>query len=61
MNRIFGGPRESEGVGGFVEAMARQKNKSNKEIEEEFFKNVRPSSEAVCDRGRNRSDRDVPG
>jgi hypothetical protein len=48
-------------VGGFVEAMARQENKSNKEIEEEFFKNVRPSSEAVCDRGRNRSDRDVPG
>jgi hypothetical protein len=48
-------------VGGFVEAMARQENKSNKEIEEEFFKKVRPSSEAVCDRGRNRSDRDVPG
>jgi len=37
-------------VAGFVEAMARQENKSNKEIEEEFFKNVRPSSEAVCDR-----------
>jgi hypothetical protein len=29
---------ESEGVGGFVEAMARHENKSKKEIEKEFFK-----------------------
>jgi NAD(P)-dependent dehydrogenase (short-subunit alcohol dehydrogenase family) len=38
------GRRESEGVGGLFEAMARQENKSNKEIEKEFFRNVRPSS-----------------
>ena len=50
-NSILAGPTESEGVGGFVEAVERQENKSKKEIEKEFFKNVRPSSEAVCDRG----------
>jgi len=44
VNSILAGPTESEGVGGFVEAMARQENKSKAEIEKEFFKNVRPSS-----------------
>jgi hypothetical protein len=29
---------ESEGVGFFVEAMARQENKSKKEIEKEFLR-----------------------
>jgi len=38
------GPPESEGVSGFVEAMARQENKSRAEIEKDFFKNVRSSS-----------------
>ena len=40
-------------MGGFVEAMARQENKSKTEIEKEFFKNVTVvvSTEAVCDRG----------
>jgi hypothetical protein len=31
-------------VGGFVEGMARQENKSKKEMDTELFKNVRPSS-----------------
>ena len=43
-NSIIAGPTESEGVGGFVEAMARQQNKSKAEIEKEFFEHVRPSS-----------------
>ena len=43
-NSILAGPTESEGVSGFVEAMARQENKSKAEIEKEFFENVRPSS-----------------
>ena len=43
-NSILAGPTESEGVGNFVEAIARQENKSKAEIEKEFFQNVRPSS-----------------
>src|SRR6202162_506924 len=43
-NSVLAGPTESEGVGGFVEAMARQQNKSTGEIEKEFFEHVRPSS-----------------
>jgi NAD(P)-dependent dehydrogenase (short-subunit alcohol dehydrogenase family) len=43
-NSILAGPTESKGVSGFVEAMARQENKSKAEIEKEFFENVRPSS-----------------
>ncbi len=44
VNSIVAGPTESEGVGGFVEAMAKQKNKSKAEVEKEFFEHVRPSS-----------------
>jgi NAD(P)-dependent dehydrogenase (short-subunit alcohol dehydrogenase family) len=43
-NSILAGPTESEGVAGFVEAMAKQQNKSMGEIEREFFEHVRPSS-----------------
>ena len=43
-NSILAGPTESEGVGNFVEAIARQENKPKAEIEKEFFQNVRPSS-----------------
>ena len=43
-NSILAGPTESEGVGGFLEAMATQRNKSKAEIEKEFFEHVRPSS-----------------
>jgi len=35
--QYFAGPPESEGVSGFVEAMARQENKSNAEIEKDFL------------------------
>lgn len=44
VNSILAGPTESEGVGGFVEAMAKQQNKSKEQIEKEFFDSARPSS-----------------
>jgi NAD(P)-dependent dehydrogenase (short-subunit alcohol dehydrogenase family) len=44
VNSILAGPTESEGIGGFVEAMARQQNKTKDQIEKEFFEHVRPSS-----------------
>jgi NAD(P)-dependent dehydrogenase (short-subunit alcohol dehydrogenase family) len=44
VNSILAGPTESEGVAGFVEAMAKQQKKSKEEIEKEFFEHVRPSS-----------------
>jgi len=44
VNSVLAGPTESEGVGGFVEAMAKQQKKSKAEIEKEFFEHVRPSS-----------------
>src|SRR5258708_4843515 len=43
-NSILAGPTESEGVVGFVEAMAKQQKKSQSEVEKEFFEHVRPSS-----------------
>jgi NAD(P)-dependent dehydrogenase (short-subunit alcohol dehydrogenase family) len=44
VNSILAGPTESEGVGGFVEAMAKQQNKSKETVEKEFFESARPSS-----------------
>ncbi len=44
VNSVLAGPTESEGVGVFVEAMAKQQNKSKQTIEKEFFEHVRPSS-----------------
>jgi NAD(P)-dependent dehydrogenase (short-subunit alcohol dehydrogenase family) len=44
VNSILAGPTESEGVGAFVEAMAKQQNKSKQAIEKEFFEHMRPSS-----------------
>lgn len=44
VNSILPGPTESEGVGGFVEAMAKQQNKSKDQVEKEFFEQARPSS-----------------
>ena len=43
VNSILAGPK-SEGVGAFVEAMAKQENKSKAEVEKQFFEHVRPSS-----------------
>jgi NAD(P)-dependent dehydrogenase (short-subunit alcohol dehydrogenase family) len=44
VNSILAGPTESEGVARFVDAMAKQQNKSKEEVEKEFFERVRPSS-----------------
>jgi NAD(P)-dependent dehydrogenase (short-subunit alcohol dehydrogenase family) len=44
VNSILAGPTESEGVGGFVEAIAKQQNKSREQVEKEFFEIGRPSS-----------------
>jgi NAD(P)-dependent dehydrogenase (short-subunit alcohol dehydrogenase family) len=44
VNSIIAGPTESEGVGAFVEALAKQQKKSKAEIEKEFFEQMRPSS-----------------
>jgi NAD(P)-dependent dehydrogenase (short-subunit alcohol dehydrogenase family) len=44
VNSVLPGPTASEGVGGFVDAMAKQQNKSKEDIEKEFFEHVRPSS-----------------
>jgi NAD(P)-dependent dehydrogenase (short-subunit alcohol dehydrogenase family) len=44
VNSLLAGPTESEGVGVFVEAMAKQQKKSKAEVEKDFFEHVRPSS-----------------
>jgi NAD(P)-dependent dehydrogenase (short-subunit alcohol dehydrogenase family) len=44
VNSILAGPTESEGVGAFVEAIAKQEGKSKAEVEKQFFEHVRPSS-----------------
>jgi len=43
-NSILVGPTQSEGVGTFLESMAKQQKKSTTEIEAEFFERARPSS-----------------
>src|SRR5258706_7361823 len=44
VNSILAGPTASEGVGGFLESMAKQQNISTAEIERQFFASARPSS-----------------
>ena len=44
VNSILAGPTRSEGVESFIKDMARTKNVSTAQVEEEFFKSVRPSS-----------------
>jgi NAD(P)-dependent dehydrogenase (short-subunit alcohol dehydrogenase family) len=44
VNSILPGPTESEGVGAFVEAMAKQQDKSKEQVEKEFFEHARPTS-----------------
>ena len=43
VNSILPGPTESEGVGAFVGALAKQQNKSKEQVEKEFFEFARPS------------------
>jgi len=44
VNSILVGPTDSEGVGVFVESLARQQNKTKERVEKEFFEQARPSS-----------------
>ncbi|HKN76886.1 MAG TPA: SDR family NAD(P)-dependent oxidoreductase [Candidatus Acidoferrum sp.] len=44
VNSVLPGPTASEGVTGFLDSIAKQRNLSTAEIEKEFFKSVRPSS-----------------
>lgn len=44
VNSILPGPTKSKGVGTFIEDLARAGNVSTAEVEEDFFKNLRPSS-----------------
>lgn len=44
VNTVLAGPTWSEGVGTFVGELAVQQNKTNAEMEKEFFSTVRPTS-----------------
>lgn len=44
VNAVLPGPTKSEGVGAFVEGLARSRGISAAEVEREFFRNMRPSS-----------------
>jgi NAD(P)-dependent dehydrogenase (short-subunit alcohol dehydrogenase family) len=44
VNSVLPGPTKSRGVGDFVEELAKKEGKSFEEFEEEFFKNMRPTS-----------------
>jgi NAD(P)-dependent dehydrogenase (short-subunit alcohol dehydrogenase family) len=44
VNSVLPGPTLSEGVGGFIEGMAKEQQKTIEEIEEDFFKTIRPTS-----------------
>jgi len=43
-NSIIVGPSNSEGVSEFIKELASSQNKTFKEVEKDFFENVRPSS-----------------
>lgn len=44
VNSVLPGPTRSEGVGQFVKDLARSQNKSEAEMEREFFQTARPTS-----------------
>ena len=44
VNTVMPGPTKSEGVGTFVEQMARDKGISTEQMEKDFFEHARPSS-----------------
>ncbi|MGC2249116.1 MAG: SDR family NAD(P)-dependent oxidoreductase [Acidobacteriaceae bacterium] len=44
VNSVLPGPTRSEGVGGFVNDMARRRKTSAEKVEKEFFEKARPSS-----------------
>ncbi len=44
VNSVLPGPTLSEGVGGFIETLSKDQNKTVEEVEQEFFKTMRPTS-----------------
>lgn len=44
VNAVLPGPTLSEGVGGFIEGLAKDQHKSKEQVEEDFFKTMRPTS-----------------
>jgi NAD(P)-dependent dehydrogenase (short-subunit alcohol dehydrogenase family) len=44
VNSVLPGPTLSEGVGGFIDSLARDQHKTKEEIEIDFFKTMRPTS-----------------
>ena len=44
VNTVLPGPTESEGVGGFLENLAKEQGKTSEQIEKDFFLHVRPTS-----------------
>jgi len=44
VNAVLPGPTASEGVGGFIENLAKDQNKSIDEVKKEFFETMRPTS-----------------
>ncbi|PJJ85039.1 SDR family NAD(P)-dependent oxidoreductase [Mucilaginibacter auburnensis] len=44
VNSVLPGPTLSEGVGGFIENLAKDQSKTTDEVEADFFKTVRPTS-----------------
>jgi NAD(P)-dependent dehydrogenase (short-subunit alcohol dehydrogenase family) len=44
VNSILVGPTASEGVGDFVQSMAKQQGISKEQVEKEFFEKIRPAS-----------------
>lgn len=44
VNSILPGPTRSKGVGGFLEDLSKAGNKTINEVEDDFFKNMRPTS-----------------
>jgi len=44
VNSVLPGPTLSEGVGGFIDQLAKDQNKTVEQVEEDFFKTMRPTS-----------------
>ncbi|MCJ8210204.1 SDR family oxidoreductase [Mucilaginibacter sp. RS28] len=44
VNTVLPGPTMSEGVGGFIENLAKDQNKTVEAVEQDFFKHMRPTS-----------------
>ncbi len=44
VNSVLPGPTLSEGVGGFIDGLAKDQQKTKEQVEEDFFKTMRPTS-----------------